>query len=36
MSKPPPKKPDLARDKKLLFVVGIAAVLIIGLFIFAA
>jgi hypothetical protein len=36
MIKPQPKKPNLARDKKLLFVVGIAAVLILALFIFAA
>jgi hypothetical protein len=36
MTKPAKKKPDLRQDKKLLFVVGIAAALIIGLFVLAS
>jgi hypothetical protein len=28
------KKPDLRQDRKLLFVIGVAAVLVIGLYIF--
>jgi hypothetical protein len=34
MTKPKKQKPDLRQDKKLLFVVGVAAALVIGLFIF--
>jgi hypothetical protein len=34
MVKPNSKKPDLRQDKKLLFVVAVAAALVIGLFIF--
>jgi hypothetical protein len=36
MKKPMKQKPDVRPDKKLLFVVGIAAALIIGLFIITA
>jgi hypothetical protein len=36
MTKPPKQKPGLQQDKKLLFVVGVAAALIIGLYILAS
>jgi hypothetical protein len=36
MAKTQNKKPDLRQDRKLLFVVGIAAALVIGLYIFIA
>jgi hypothetical protein len=36
MIKPQKKKPDLQKDRKLLFVVGVAAALIISLYILAS